>query len=148
MSEHNISTNWKKGNEEFSFETYSRTHEIFFQGGQKILNSSTKETYGNPENSNPEELLAAALSSCHMLTFLAVASKKKKIVLEYKDNATAILEKGESGKMMVTKILLKPKIIFSDETPVDKEELDKMHDSAHRNCFIGLSIKSEVIIEH
>ncbi len=148
MSEHKIDLAWKKGSEEFTYETYNRNHQIHFEGGQNILSSSTKATFGNPENTNPEELLAAAVSSCHMLTFLAVASKKKKIVLSYSDSATAILDKAETGKMMVTKIILKPVITFAEETPVDKEELDKMHDSAHRNCFIGLSVKSEVIIEH
>jgi organic hydroperoxide reductase OsmC/OhrA len=146
MTEHKITTSWKTGPEAFTYETYDRTHSIQFEGGQKIFGSSTKATFGLEEHTNPEELLASAVSSCHMLTFLAVASKKKKIVLNYEDSASAILEKGESGKMMVTKIFLKPVIQFSPETPVDAEELEKMHESAHRNCFIGLSVKSEVII--
>ncbi|MCC5814183.1 MAG: OsmC family protein [Leptospira sp.] len=147
MSEHKISLSWKKGSEEFTFETYDRTHAIQFNGGQSIFSSSTKETFGNDEHANPEELLASAVSSCHMLTFLAVASKKKKIVTDYTDEATAILEKGDSGKMQVTKIFLKPRVRFGDGVEVSQDELEKMHDAAHRNCFIGLSVKSEVIVE-
>ena len=144
MSEHKIKIQWK-GGEDFTFEKYNRNHTIFYAGGQTLINSSTTETFGDSKQSNPEELLASAVSTCHMLTFLAVASKKKKTVISYEDEATAILEKGESGKLQVTKIYLKPKVVFSEELSL--EELNKIHDSAHRNCFIGLSVKSEVIIE-
>lgn len=147
MTEYRISLAWKKGPEEFTFESYDRTHAIQFNGGQSIFSSSTKETFGKDEHANPEELLAAAVSSCHMLTFLAVASKKQKPVTDYTDEATAILERGDSGKPQVTRIYLKPRVRFADGTVVSQEELEKLHDAAHRNCFIGLSIKSEVIVE-
>jgi organic hydroperoxide reductase OsmC/OhrA len=147
MSEFKINISWKKGPEEFTYETYDRTHAIQFNGGQSIFSSSTKETFGKDEHANPEEMLAAALSSCHMLTFLAVASKKKKIVTDYTDETVAILEKGDSGKLQVTKIYLNPRVRFSDETVVTHEELNQLHEAASRNCFIGLSIKSEVIVK-
>ncbi|MBP7284834.1 MAG: OsmC family protein [Leptospiraceae bacterium] len=145
MSEHNITIEWKNTKSDFIYESYERTYKVFYEGGQTILGSSTKATFGDDQYANPEELLASAVSSCHMLTFLAVASKKKKNVLEYIDNATAVLEKGESGKLVVTKVFLRPKVKLEGE--ITKEELDKIHEAAHRNCFIGLSIKSEVIIE-
>lgn len=147
MSEFKINLSWKKGPEEFTYETYDRTHAIQFNGGQSIFSSSTKETFGNDEHANPEELFASALASCHMLTFLAVASKKKKTVADYSDEAIAVLEKGDSGKPQITKVYLNPRVRFEDGVEVSKDELDKMHEAAHRNCFVGLSVKSEVIVK-
>ncbi|WCL49231.1 OsmC family protein [Leptospira sp. GIMC2001] len=147
MSEHKIQLSWKNPTGNMDYESYDRTHAIAFNGGQSIFSSSTKETFGNEQHANPEELLASALSSCHMLTFLAVASKKKLIVLDYSDDVTAILEKGESGKMQVTKIYLKPRVAFVDSVKISNEDLIKLHETAHRNCFIASSIKSEVVID-
>ena len=134
MSEHNITIEWKNTKSDFIYESYERTYKVFYEGGQTILGSSTKATFGDDQYANPEELLASAVSSCHMLTFLAVASKKKKNVSTVK-TATGVF----------TKVFLRPKVKLEGE--ITKEELDKIHEAAHRNCFIGLSIKSEVIIE-
>lgn len=147
MAEFTIHISWRKGPEEFTYETYDRTHAIQFHGGQSVLASAAKETFGKEEHTNPEELLAAALASCHMLTFLAIAAKKKKVVVDYTDDPVAILEKGESGKPQVTQIHLHPRVRFEDGVEVTQEELEKIHEAAHRNCFIANSIKSKVIIE-
>ena len=147
MSEHSIQLTWLKNDPEFEYEKYDRTHEIQFNGGQSIKSSATKEFLGDDSHANPEELMASALSSCHMLTFLAIASKKKLVVEKYEDNPIAVLEKGSSGKLQITKIILKPKVTFSTGTTIDKESLDKLHESAHRNCFIGNSISSEISVE-
>lgn len=146
MSEHKIGLYWKKGPEEFKYDSYDRTHSIQYDGGQKLFGSSTLETYGKAEHTNPEELLASSVCSCHFLTFLAVAAKSRYIVSEYQDHAIATLEKNAEGKMVVTKIDLYPKVTFEGEKIPDAEALADLHSKSHRNCFISNSIKSEVTI--
>ena len=103
---------------------------------------------GNPKLVDPEEAFVASLSSCHMLTFLAIAAKKKFVLDEYVDNAVGHMEKNAEGKMAITKVTLKPKITFSGDKKPTAEELDKMHHAAHDNCFIANSVKTEVTVEH
>ncbi len=102
---------------------------------------------GDPKNVDPEEAFVAALSSCHMLTFLAAACKKKFVIDEYSDDAVGHMEKNPEGKMAITKVELHPKLKFSgDNQPTDKD-LDEMHHFAHENCFIANSVKTEVTVE-
>ena len=79
---------------------------------------------------NPEELLVGALCSCHMLTFLAVAARKRHVVLSYTDNAVGTLAKDDRGLMCVTEVVLHPVVTF--ETPVDAETLAQLHGPAPR----------------
>jgi organic hydroperoxide reductase OsmC/OhrA len=109
--------------------------------------SAAKEFKGDPERVNPEEAFVAALSSCHMLTFLAIAARKRLVVDSYVDNAVGYLEKNSAGKLAVTRVVLRPKITWSEETEVSVSELDKLHHEAHEGCFISLSVKTEVKIE-
>lgn len=137
----------EKGLEGFKYDSFDRTHSIQYEGGQKLHGSSTPETYGKAEHTNPEELLASSVCSCHFLTFLAIASKSRHIVSSYEDNAIATLEKNEEGKMVVTKIELYPKVTFEGDKIPDLDTLVDLHEKAHKNCFIANSIKSKVIIQ-
>ena len=102
---------------------------------------------GNPKNVDPEEAFVASLSSCHMLTFLAIACKQKFVMDDYVDEAVGVMEKNAEGKLAITKVTLKPKITFSGEKTPSAEELDKMHHAAHENCFIANSVKTEITVE-
>ncbi len=141
MSEHYIELNWQRSSVDFTYESYNRNHLIQFPGGQFIKASSAPAYFGDSELVNPEESLLAALSSCHMLTVLAIAAKKKLVVNHYQDRPIATLAPNTDGRMMVDTITLKPKIIF--ETKVDKHSIEKLHESAHRHCFIANSLLSE-----
>ena len=147
MSEHFATTHWKRETKDYAYESYDRTHTIGFGGGSKIKASSAPEFMGKAELANPEELLAGALSSCHMLTFLAVASKSRLIVNQYEDKAVAILDKNAAGKLCVTKIILRPKVSFDASTPVPVEKLTDLHSKAHKNCFIANSVACQVVLE-
>lgn len=125
---------------------FNRDHTVTFGSGQSIDASSAPEYKGNSAKVNPEESLLSALSSCHMLTFLAIAHLKRLPVASYTDNAVAELGKTESGKLAVTKMTLNPQVVFAKGVEVDQETLDKIHEKAHVNCFIANSIKSEVVI--
>ena len=82
-----------------------------------------------------------------MLTFLALAAKKRFIVDSYTDEAVGILEKGADGKLAITRISLNPRIGFSGEKKPSQEELHQLYEAAHEHCFIASSIKSEVQIK-
>jgi organic hydroperoxide reductase OsmC/OhrA len=146
MSLHAASLSWSRTTPDFTYDTYDRTHRVRFGGGVEAPMSSAPEYKGNAELPNPEEMLAAALGSCHMLTFLAIAARSRLVVDSYEDTPTAHLEKNDAGKLAVTKIVLHPRITFAGEAP-DAEKLRSLHDKAHHNCFIGSSITSEVVVE-
>ena len=145
MSTFKIKMNWKRDSD-FSYEIFNRDHQINFSGNQSLNTSAAREYFGSDEAANPEELLAASLSSCHMLTFLAVASKSGYTVDEYKTVALALLNKNDEGRMAVTEINLYPEIVFSGNKLPTDEQLKSLHDKAHRNCFIAQSLKTKVNI--
>lgn len=140
-----IDINWKRS-KDFTYDHFNRNHTVMFSGQQFVNNSAAVEYLGNADMANPEELLASSLASCHMLTFLAIASKSGYIVDTYNDQAIATLDKNEEGRLAVTIIDLKPVIEFSGEKIPDDDQLKSLHEKAHRNCFIANSIKSKVNI--
>lgn len=146
MSQFEVEISWKNNQNEFSFKEYSRDHSIKLGFDQIIKNSAAPEYFGSKEATNPEELLAAALGSCHMLTFFAIASKSGYVIESYYDKASALLGKNDSQKISVTEIKLSPTIVFSGEKRPTTEELKAMHEKAHNNCFIAQSLKTKVTI--
>ena len=102
---------------------------------------------GDPKNVNPEEAYVASLSSCHMLTFLAIACKQKFVLDEYVDEAVGHMEKNAEGRLAITKVTLKPKLKWGGDKQPTAEELEKIHHAAHENCFIANSVKTEVTVE-
>lgn len=142
-----VSIDWTRNLEvDFAYEKFNRNHTVIFSGGQKITNSAALEYFGDQSASNPEELLAAALGTCHMLTFLAVAAKSTFVVESYQCISTALMGKNAEGKFSVTEINLTPTIVFSADKEPTKEQLASLHDKAHRNCFIAQSIRPKVTI--
>jgi organic hydroperoxide reductase OsmC/OhrA len=101
---------------------------------------------GNPANVDPEEAFVASLSSCHMLTFLAIACKQKFVLDSYEDEAIGYMEKNAEGRMAITRVELRPMLIWSGDRIPTAEELDKMHHAAHENCFIANSVKTNVTV--
>jgi organic hydroperoxide reductase OsmC/OhrA len=147
MSEHRISLAWKRKTADFAYETYDRTHTVMFNGGQTLETSAAPQYKGKEEYANPEEMFAAALASCHMLTFLAIAAKSRYVVDSYEDEATAILGKNAEGNDAIMKITLRPTAVFSGDKRPDAAQLKTLHDKAGKHCIIESSIKSEVVVE-
>ena len=121
---------------------YSNKHQIEFNDEIVINGDAAPDWNGSKQNSNPEQALAAALSSCHMMTFLALAAKMNWPVSGYTDNAIATLGKNSKGKMSVTSIELNPKVEFSKEFSVDENKMKEVQERAHRYCFIANSSAS------
>ena len=102
---------------------------------------------GNPNLVDPEEAFVASLSSCHMLTFLAIAAKKKFVLDEYVDDAVGIMEKKSEGRLAITQVTLRQRLKFSGDKQPTSQELDEMNHAAHDQCFIANSVKTEVKVE-
>lgn len=146
MSTHNATISWTRRGVGFDYDTYNREHEWSFDSGQRLSASAAPAYKGSEECVDPEEAFAASIASCHMLTFLAIASKKRFVVERYTDNAVAYLEKNPEGLLAVTRVELHPKISFGGDKVPTAEEIERMHESAHRNCFIANSVKADVVV--
>ena len=138
---------WSLSGKDFAPGIYSTDHIININNKILIPSSSAPEYGGNNKNLNPEQGLAAAISSCHMMTFLALAAKMRWPVLSYTDQAIAFLGKNSKEKMSVNKIELNPKITFNDNFEVSHDEMLKIQDRSHRYCFIANSLSEEVEIK-
>ena len=146
MSEFTVEISWQYAPRAGHPDDYARAHQWRLAGGQTVRASAAPEYAGDPDHTNPEEGLIAAVSSCHMLTFLAVAAKRGFKVTRYTDKASGTLGKNADGRLAVTEIVLRPQIGFEGQAP-GADELDRLHASAHRNCFIGNSLTTTVRVE-
>jgi len=146
MSEHRVTLSWQRTTPDFDVKSYSRDHTVTFKNGRMLAMSATPDYRGNPDNVDPEETFVAAMASCHMLTFLALASKQGLVVDSYEDEPVGILEKNDAGKMAITRVIMRPRITFADNAP-DIQTLREMHDKAHGACFIANSAKTAVEFE-
>jgi organic hydroperoxide reductase OsmC/OhrA len=142
MSEHTIALEWTRNTPDFNYETYSRNHTVTFGTVGKVCGSSAPEFHGDPQCLDPEQAFVTALSSCHMLTFLAIASKKGYIVDHYRDHATGEIGKDKEGRSAVVKVVLRPEVVFSGPKMPDGKEFQALHDRAHKGCIIANSVAS------
>lgn len=147
MSEHHATISWQRTSDTFDYDAYNRAHEWSFEGGVTVPASAAPGFRGTPERVDPEEAYVAALSSCHMLTFLAIAAKKRLVVDGYEDAAVGWLEKNDAGQLAITRVVLKPRVVFGGEDAPADEELARMHDKAHHGCFLANSVRTEITVE-
>jgi organic hydroperoxide reductase OsmC/OhrA len=143
MSEHKATVKWSRGGKDFTYKTYSRDH-VWIANGNEIPASATATYLGNPNRVDPEVALVAALSSCHMLTFLALAANKGFVVESYEDFAVGHLEKNAQGKLAITRVELHPKIVYGGAKQPTATDLEALHEKAHRECFIANSVTTDV----
>lgn len=146
MSEHKVTVIWKRDSVDFAYKNYNRSHQWDFGHGIIVPASAAPAFLGNEDRVDPEQAFVAAMSSCHMLTFLAVASQKKFVVDSYEDHAVGVLAKNAQGKMAMTEVTLSPRITFSGQQP-DEQALHQLHETAHRECFIANSVTTTVNIK-
>jgi organic hydroperoxide reductase OsmC/OhrA len=144
MSEHKATIVWARNGADFGYKTYPRDHAWRFDNGLEIPGSAAPAYLGNPDRVDPEGAFVAALASCHMLTFLALASNRGFVVDSYEDCAVGHLGKNANGKMAVIRVDLHPHITFSGAKLPAQTDLDWLHDKAHKECFIANSVNTEV----
>ena len=151
MSEHKAKILWTHSTGDFLKGTYSREHAWAFDGGMTVPASSSPAAvripFSNPANIDPEEAFVASLSSCHMLTYLFIASRKGFEISSYEDEAIGLMTKNEHGILWVSSVVLHPRITYSGTKTPTREEEDQMHHGAHEQCLIANSVKTEVRVE-
>ena len=144
---HSIEIIWNLGDQELSPGKYLTDHKVILNENIKIDAGSSPDYGGSVDNINPEQKLAAAVSSCFMMTFLALAAKMKWPVKNYKDKAISYLGKNNEGRMYVNKIELNPQIIFDNDFTISDDEMHKMKERSHKYCFIANSLSKDVEIK-
>jgi organic hydroperoxide reductase OsmC/OhrA len=151
MAEYHARIVWNRGDSRFTDNRYSRAHEWHFDEGIVVPASSSPHVVPVPLSAtravDPEEAFVAALSSCHMLTFLYLAAKRRFCIDSYVDAAVGLMEKDPQGRQAITRVTLRPEIRFSGDALPTAKDLDDLHHAAHEGCFIANSVKTEVRIE-
>ncbi len=152
MTTYIAKVHWQRSaNELFIDNQYSRAHHWLFDGGSTIAASSSPHIVATPysveANVDPEEAFIASLSSCHMLFFLSIAAKHKFIIDKYEDNASGIMQKNNHGKYAMTKVTLKPKVVFASDEKPSLKKFEEMHHQAHQHCFIANSVNTDIVID-
>lgn len=150
MTQFEATVDWRRGDQPFADQRYSRAHEWRFDGGLRVPASSSPLSvplpYSDAAAVDPEEALVAAASSCHMLFFLSIAAQRGFVVDAYHDHALGFMQKDAQGKIAMTRIVLRPAIAFSLTAP-DAAALAAIHHAAHDRCYIANSIKADVVVE-
>ena len=134
--------------DDFRSGRYSRGHQVSFDGGITVPASASPHVVGKwavAAAVDPEEMLVAALSNCHMLTFLHVARLAGFNVTSYRDHAEGVMEEIAPGRQAVTLIALHPRIEWAEALP-GKDVLEHLHHEAHEACFIANSIRTQVTV--
>ncbi len=151
MSEHKVIVRWQRSGPNFLKGQYSREHTWTFDGGITVAASPAPSVvpapWSNPANVDPEEAFVAAISSCHMLTFLWLASKQGFQIESYTDETVGAMTKNDRGVPWVSTVVLHPKIRYSGENRPTAAEEEHLHHAAHEQCYIANSVKTEVIVK-
>ena len=150
MSEHTAKLSWSRGEAEFQMKTYLRDHQVAFDGGATLPMSAAAGPAVPPgtvgeHTVDPEELTVAAVSSCHMLFFLALAAKRGLTIEAYADDPVGVLD-SKDGATWLTRITLRPRVTWGGAAP-DAAIVAELHHAAHKRCYIANSLKSEIVIE-
>lgn len=143
---YNLNITWtgNKGTGTSDYHSYERSHTISAGNKQEIPASSDPAFRGDKTRYNPEELLVASLSSCHMLWFLHLCTDNGIVVTSYADNAMGIMImiETENGGGRFKEVILNPVVIVEDESTLNK--LDDIHKKANELCFIANSVNFPV----
>ena len=152
MSEYVAQVRWQRQPQEaFTDNRYSRRHLLRFDGGTELAASSSPSVVPLPMSDasavDPEELLVAALASCHMLWFLSLAAQRGWRVERYEDDAVGTMARDERGRIAMTEVVLRPAVAFGGEPQPDGDALAALHHQAHEHCFIANSVRTAVRCE-
>jgi len=146
MSVHYSNISWHRKPHQTDAETYSRNHRVTLSGDQQVNVSASVEFKGDSECADPEQMFISAVSSCHMLFFLAIADYQGYQVESYEDNPVGYLENNDRKGKEMTRIELSPRITFGGDKVPDQKAISRIHTNAHKNCFIRNSITTEVTV--
>lgn len=151
MSTYTATIRWTRDpSTDFAHGQYSRAHSWEFDGGVTVPASPSPHVVPQPWSDtsavDPEEAFVASLSSCHMLFFIDFARRDGWTLDSYHDEAEGVMEKNANGKIAITRVTLRPRMIWHGAAP-DEDEIAEIHHRAHEACFIANSVTTEVKVE-
>ncbi len=151
MHQYTAALLWQRGEQTFIDNRYSRRHVLRFDGGAELAGSSSPSVVRVPFSDaaavDPEEMFVASLSSCHMLWFLSLAAEAGLCVDRYADAAVGVMDKDAKGRLVMTRVTLRPEVTFAGERQPSAAQFAQLHHRAHEECFIANSVRSEVLCE-
>lgn len=151
MHEYIATVAWQRDGQSFSDNRYSRVHEWRFDGGAVVRGSSAPASVpvpmSDPAAVDPEEAVVAAASSCHMLFFLAFAAKHGYTVDSYVDAAVGVMERRADGRTAITRITLRPRIVFSGDHRPGTDDIARLHHESHEHCYVANSLNGEIVVD-
>lgn len=149
MATYRATVEWTlKDGEDFANGRYSRGHTVSF-AEHVVPATASRHVVGKwaaPGAVDPEEMLVASISNCHMLTFLHRARLAGFVVTRYRDAAEGVMEKNADGRMAVTRVTLRPEIAYDGARPTPQQR-DQLHHEAHEECFIANSVTCQIVVE-
>jgi organic hydroperoxide reductase OsmC/OhrA len=149
MATYRATIDWTlRDGDDFPNGRYGRAHTVAFQD-HVVPGTASAHVVGKwaaPGAVDPEQMLVASISACHMLTFLHVARLAGFAIARYRDAAEGVMEKDTDGRMAVTRVTLRPEITYDGPRPSDAAR-ERLHHDAHEQCFIANSVKTEVVVE-
>lgn len=149
---HTATVSWRlPDGADFARGRYSRGHVWRFDGGIEVKASGSPTIipapYAPHDAVDPEEAFVASLSACHMLTFLDLARRGGYVIESYDDAAEGLMERNEAARFWLSRVTLRPRIVFIGDKQPMPEDLDRLHEEAHDHCFIANSVKTAVLVE-
>jgi len=130
-----------KGQGTTSYQAYERSYDVHVEGKPTLHGSSDPRFRGDPARYNPEDLLLAALSACHMLWYLHLCAAAKVVVTAYRDRAEGFMTMNPDGSGQFTRVVLRPEVTISSGDP---ETARRLHHEASAKCFIARSVNFPV----
>jgi organic hydroperoxide reductase OsmC/OhrA len=145
-AEHHYTTviTWtgNKGTGTSGYQAYERAHTIQIDGKPDILGSSDAPFCGDTTRHNPEDMLIASLSTCHMLWYLHLCADAGVIVTDYTDRTTGVMVQVAGGGGHFQEVTLHPVVTVADESMIERAH--NLHKMAHEKCFIANSVNFPV----
>ena len=147
LHRYEVATTWTgdRGQGTASFRGYDRAHEVAHEGKPVIPGSSDPSFRGDRARWNPEELLVASLSQCHMLWYLHLCSVSGVVVVGYRDVAEGLMRERPGGAGAFESVTLRPQVVVAAAGMVERAEA--LHHDAHEKCFIANSVTFAVLTE-
>jgi organic hydroperoxide reductase OsmC/OhrA len=124
------------------YRAYRRDYVVSAAGKPPLAGSADRAFFGDPALYNPEDLLVASLSSCHLLSYLALAARAGIVVRSYRDHAAGTMSENGWGGGRFTRVTLRPRVVVAD--PQDIPRATALHDEAARGCFVAASVNFPV----
>ncbi|HRH39189.1 MAG TPA: OsmC family protein [Flavobacteriales bacterium] len=134
-----------RGDHTRTYESYTREHSIRIAGKPDLITTADPMFFGDPGLHNPEDLLLAALSGCHLLTYLALCARARINVVTYTDAAKGTLVLTKDGGGQFSEVILRPKVVVAEASMLEKAK--HFHGEVHKYCFIARSVNFPVKCE-